>query len=392
MSACDRRYVGRRQLLNYQPEIAYTGVDSGRRKQGMIDTEVLRGIKNRFQDITTEMSKPEVAVDPAQMVPLGREHAALRKIVAAIDQYEEMLDELGDLEELLRTESDPELLEMARAEHDEIEERLPGTEDDLRLQLIPKNPEDARDAIIEIRAGTGGDEAALFVGDLFRLYTRFAEIRGWKTEFINGSEGTMGGFKEVVFGVHGEDAFGLMKYESGVHRVQRVPETESSGRIHTSAASVAVLPEAEEIDVEIGPNDLKIDVYRSSGPGGQSVNTTDSAVRITHIPTGLVVTCQDEKSQHKNRDKAMRVLRSRLYDQKLAEIESERSEARRSMVSTGDRSAKIRTYNWPQGRVTDHRLEGNDKNHALERILDGNLDVIINALRIADNAEKLANL
>jgi peptide chain release factor 1 len=256
--------------------------------------------------------------------------------------------------------------------------------------LIPKNPEDTKDAIIEIRAGTGGDEAALFAGDLFRLYSRVAEKKGWKVDLMESSLGTQGGFKEIIFGISGPDAFGTMKYESGVHRVQRVPATESSGRIHTSAATVAVLPEAEEVDVDIHPNDLKIDVYRSSGPGGQSVNTTDSAVRITHIPTGTVVTCQDEKSQHKNKDKALRVLRSRLYEAKLAEIESERSEARRSQVSTGDRSAKIRTYNWPQGRVTDHRLEGDEKNHALEKVMNGELDDILKALRTAENADRLA--
>ncbi|TDI72807.1 MAG: peptide chain release factor 1 [Bacteroidetes bacterium] len=358
----------------------------------MIDSDVLAGIKSRFQEINQEMSKPEIAVDPKAMATLGREYASMKGVVEAIDVYQGMLAERDDLKELVAEKSDPEMVEMATMELDEINEKIPGLEEDLRLQLIPKNPEDARDAIVEIRAGTGGDEAALFAGDLYRIYSRFAELHGWKTELINGSEGTMGGYKEIIFGVHGTDAFGLMKYESGVHRVQRVPSTESSGRIHTSAASVAVLPEAEEVDVEIGPNDLKIDVFRSSGPGGQSVNTTDSAVRITHIPSGLVVTCQDEKSQHKNRDKAMRVLRSRLYEQELAKIESERSEARRSMVSTGDRSAKIRTYNWPQGRVTDHRLEGDDKNHALERILDGHLDEVINALRAAENAERLANL
>jgi len=358
----------------------------------MIDSDVLNGIKSRFAEINNEMSQPDIAVDPKAMANLGREHSAMKGVVAAIQEYERLLSEQSDLTELLTDESDPDMIEMANLELEEIAEKIPAIEDDLRIQLIPKNPEDARDAIVEIRAGTGGDEAALFAGDLYRLYSRFAETHGWKIELINGSEGTMGGFKEIVFGVRGADAFGLMKYESGVHRVQRVPSTESSGRIHTSAASVAVLPEAEEVDVSIGPNDLKIDVYRSSGPGGQSVNTTDSAVRITHIPSGLVVTCQDEKSQHKNRDKAMRVLRSRLYDQELAKIQSERSEVRRSMVSTGDRSAKIRTYNWPQGRVTDHRLEGDDKNHALERILDGNLDDVINALRTAENADRLANL
>lgn len=356
----------------------------------MINADVLNGIKDRFAEITREMSDPAVATDPKQMATLGREHTSLKEVVRHIDEYVSQISEIGDLQEMVRTESDPDLKEMAESELEELQSALPGLEEELRLMLIPKNPEDAKDAIIEIRAGTGGDEAALFAGDLFRLYTRVAEKKGWKVDLMDTSSGTQGGFKEIIFGISGPDAFGTMKYESGVHRVQRVPATESSGRIHTSAATVAVLPEAEEVDIDLHPNDLKIDVYRSSGPGGQSVNTTDSAVRITHIPTGTVVTCQDEKSQHKNKDKALRVLRSRLYEAKLAEIQSERSEARRSQVSTGDRSAKIRTYNWPQGRVTDHRLEGDVKNHALEKVMNGELDEIIKALRTAENADRLA--
>lgn len=358
----------------------------------MINSEVLDGIKNRFSDITTEMSDPSVATDPRKMAKLGREHTSLREIVRHIDEYLSVVKEIADLKELITLEGEDDLVEMAKDELVDLESDLPIKEDDLRLMLIPKNPEDTKDAIIEIRAGTGGDEAALFAGDLFRLYGKVAERKGWKIDLMNSSHGTKGGFKEIIFSISGADAYGSMKYESGVHRVQRVPATESSGRIHTSAATVAVLPEAEEVDVDIQANDLKIDVYRSSGPGGQSVNTTDSAVRITHIPTGLVVTCQDEKSQHKNKEKALRVLRSRLYEVKLAEIESERSEARRSQVSTGDRSAKIRTYNWPQGRVTDHRLEGDDKNHALEKVMNGELEDILKALRTAENADRLANL
>jgi peptide chain release factor 1 len=358
----------------------------------MINSEVLDGIKNRFSDITTEMSDPSVATDPRKMAKLGREHTSLREIVRHIDEYLSVVKEIADLKELITLEGEDDLVEMAKDELVDLESDLPIKEDDLRLMLIPKNPEDTKDAIIEIRAGTGGDEAALFAGDLFRLYGKVAERKGWKIDLMNSSHGTKGGFKEIIFSISGADAYGSMKYESGVHRVQRVPATESSGRIHTSAATVAVLPEAEEVDVDIQANDLKIDVYRSSGPGGQSVNTTDSAVRITHIPTGLVVTCQDEKSQHKNKEKALRVLRSRLYEVKLAEIESERSEARRSQVSTGDRSAKIRTYNWPQGRVTDHRLEGDDKNHALEKVMNGELEDILQALRTAENADRLANL
>ncbi len=358
----------------------------------MIADKVIQGILDRFAEVNRLMSTPEIAVDVRRLTELGREHASLRSVVGAIEAWRRLVSERADLEELVATEEDGDLVRLARSELADIEARLPAEEEALRLKLLPRNPEDRKDAIVEIRAGTGGDEACLFAGDLYRLYSRFAETKGWKVELIDVSDGPQGGYKEIVFSVSGEDAFGTMKYESGVHRVQRVPATEASGRIHTSAATVAVLPEAEEVDVAIHPNDLKIDVYRSSGPGGQSVNTTDSAVRITHLPTGLVVTCQDEKSQLKNKDKALRVLRARLYELELEKRESERSEARRSMVSTGDRSAKIRTYNWPQGRVTDHRLEGDDKNHPLERVVDGELDAIINALRTAENADRLARL
>jgi peptide chain release factor 1 len=338
------------------------------------------------------MATPEVATDPERIRALGREHVALAEITRSIEKYERTAREIGELRDMVKSESDAEMAELARAELFDLEEKLPALEDELTHLLIPKDPADSKDAIVEIRAGTGGDEASLFAGDLFKLYQRFAERMGWRVEEISVSEGTKGGFKEIIFSLTGVDAFGSMKYESGVHRVQRVPVTESSGRIHTSAATVAVLPEAEEVDIHIDPNDLKVDVYRSSGPGGQSVNTTDSAVRLTHIPTGLVVTCQDEKSQHKNKDKALRVLRSRLYEIELEKQAAERSEARRSMVSTGDRSAKIRTYNWPQGRVTDHRLDGDSKNHPLERVMSGDLEDIIKALRAADNADRLGNV
>ena len=358
----------------------------------MINLEKLQDVKRRFEEVNERIAQPEVAVDPEQMAKLGPEHRELSEVVQAIEQYEGLLQERDDLKEMIRLEDDEEIVKMAKEELEELDGKLPSVEEDLRLKLIPKDPEDSKDAIVEIRAGTGGDEAALFAGDLFRLYDRFAERQGWKIEVMNSSEGTVGGFKEIVFGVHGPDVYGRLKYASGVHRVQRVPETESSGRLHTSAATVAVLPEAEEVDVEINNHELKVDVYRSSGPGGQSVNTTDSAVRITHIPTGLVVTCQDEKSQHKNKDKAMRVLRSRLYEIKLAEAHAERDAARRSAVGSGDRSAKIRTYNFPQDRVTDHRLEGNDKNYPLRKVIDGDLDRLIRALRTAENADRLANL
>ena len=358
----------------------------------MINLDALADIKNRFEEITRLMAQPEVATDPQQMKELGREHTSLKEVVKSIERYERMIAERDDLREMVEAEEDGELADMARSELEELEAKLPKVEDNLRMELIPKDPEDTKDAIIEIRAGTGGDEAALFVGDLYRMYQKYAEGHGWRVEVIEASQGTQGGFKEIIASVQGPEAFGTMKFESGVHRVQRVPATESSGRLHTSAATVAVLPEAEDVDVDIKQNELKIDVFRSSGPGGQSVNTTDSAVRITHIPTGLVVTCQDEKSQHKNKDKAMRVLRSRLYEIEIERRQSERSEARRSMVGSGDRSAKIRTYNFPQDRVTDHRLEGDEKNHPLHKVIEGELDDIIGALRTAENVEKLAGL
>ena len=358
----------------------------------MLKLEALQEIKKRFAEITDLMSQPEIATDVKQMVELGREHVELKEVVASIEEYEQVLADREEMRELSRSGDDLELIEMAREELEALEERLPRLEQELQLKLIPKDPEDAKNAIVEIRAGTGGDEAALFAGDLFRLYSRFAEKNGWKVDVMQTSAGTQGGFKEIIFELKGGGVFGAMKYESGVHRVQRVPATESSGRIHTSAATVAVLPEADEVDVDIHANDLKIDVYRSSGPGGQSVNTTDSAVRITHIPTGLVVTCQDEKSQHKNKDKALRVLRSRLYEIEIAKRNAERSEARRSMVGSGDRSGKIRTYNWPQDRVTDHRLEGDVKNYPLQKIVSGDLDDVITALRTADQAERLGAL
>ena len=357
----------------------------------MIELEKLEKIKNRHAEVEQLMADPEIATDAQRMQALGKEHGELREVVQAIERYESMLHERKDLKSLVRSE-EGEMKDLAQSELDALEERLPKVESDLKTMLIPKDPEDKKNAIVEIRAGTGGDEAALFAGDLFRLYTKFAEKHDWAYEIMDASYGSQGGYKEIIFGVQGADVFGTLKYESGVHRVQRVPETESSGRIHTSAATVAVLPEAEEVDMDINPNDLKIDFFRSSGPGGQSVNTTDSAVRITHMPTKLVVTCQDEKSQHKNKAKAMRVLRSRLYEKKLEEQRAERDAVRRSMVGSGDRSDKIRTYNFPQDRVTDHRLEGSDKNHPLQSVIEGDLDPIINALRAEENAERLAKL
>jgi peptide chain release factor 1 len=299
-------------------------------------------------------------------------------------------DEMTGLNEILEdAEADAEMKELAETELLDLREREPRAEEDLKFMLLPKDEADAKNAILEIRAGTGGDEAALFAADLFRMYQRYAENRGWKVEIMGASDTGIGGFKEIVSSISGSDVFARLKYESGVHRVQRVPETESSGRIHTSAATVAVLPEAEAVDVDIADTDLRIDTYRASGPGGQSVNTTDSAIRITHLPTGIVVTQQDEKSQHKNRAKAMRVLRSRLYEHQRQLIDAERAQARKSQVGSGDRSERIRTYNFPQGRVTDHRI--NLTLHKLERILDGEgLDELIDVLVTEDQAERLA--
>ena len=321
------------------------------------------------------------------MAALGREHRQLSAVVTIAGKIDKAENELAQARELVLAE-DPEMAEAARAEVNTLERELERLEIELKPALVPPDPLSDRPAIVEIRAGTGGDEAALFAADLHRMYTRFAERRRWRVEHISHSEGTLGGVKESVFKVLGNGAFGVMRWESGVHRVQRVPVTEAQGRIHTSAATVAVLPEAEEVDVRIEDKDLRIDVFRSSGPGGQSVNTTDSAVRITHIPTGIVVSQQDQKSQLQNKIKAMEVLRSRLLDARLAEQEAERSRMRRTQVGTGDRSAKVRTYNFPQNRVTDHRI--NYTVHELDRVLDGALDELIEALAVADVEERLS--
>ncbi len=358
----------------------------------MLDVEKLREVQRRLDEVSALIQKPAVAADPKQMARLGPEHRELSEVQGLIAAYEGMLSEIGDLRSIIEEETDDEFVRYAKQELEQLNNALSNAEQELRVRLIPKSPEDAKDAIVEIRAGTGGEEAALFAADLFRLYDRFAADKGWRLNVMNTSASSAGGFKEIVFGVSGQDVYGSLKYENGVHRVQRVPETESSGRLHTSAASVAVLPEAEEVEISLAPQELKIDVYRSSGPGGQSVNTTDSAVRITHLPSGLVVTCQDEKSQHKNKAKALRVLRSRLYERKLHEANAERDEVRRSAVSTGDRSAKIRTYNFPQDRVTDHRLDSEFKNYPLRKVINGDLDALIDALRTLDNTERLANL
>ncbi len=334
--------------------------------------------ESRAARLEAELADPSRTRAQGELAKLGKELAALRPLIEAGRAYRETLSGLTDAREML-DESDPEMRELAQAEIRELEERREALEQEIRLLLVPRDPNDERDAILEIRAGAGGEEASLFAADLFRMYSRYAETKRWKIEPLSISETGSGGLKEVIVGVSGKEVFGRLKYESGVHRVQRVPATESQGRIHTSTVTVAILPEAEEVDVEIDPSDLRIDVFRSSGPGGQSVNTTDSAVRITHAPSGVVVTCQDEKSQHKNKAKAMKVLRSRLLEAEIERQNAERASARKSQVGTGERSEKIRTYNFPQNRVTDHRA--GVTLHRLEQLLEGDLDELLDAVQ-----------
>ncbi len=331
----------------------------------------------RYRELNEELGRPEVASDVRKLKELGRERASLEPLAEAAAEYERMARSVAEAKEILAG-GDADLADLARLELEDLEPRLTEMTERLRVLSIPRDPDDSRNAIVEIRAGTGGDEAALFAGEVYRMYRRYADLRGWRTEVLEVNETEIGGVKEAIFSLQGDGAFGRMRHESGVHRVQRVPETEAGGRIHTSAVSVAVLPEAEEVDVRIDPNEIRIDVYRSQGPGGQSVNTTDSAVRITHIPTGLVVTCQDEKSQHKNKAKALRVLRARLLEREREEAARERAEARRSQIGHGDRSEKIRTYNFPQNRVTDHRVGVSV--HDIDGVMTGSLDAFIDAL------------
>jgi len=347
----------------------------------------LEGVKKRFDDIAVLIAQPDIMSDMKRYVKLNKEYKELSDVVRVYKDYKNVLDNLKSSKEMLEAEREPEMREMAKIEIDELYHRIEPLEDEIKLLLLPKDPQDTKNAIVEIRAGSGGDEASIFAGDLYRMYCKYCENKGWKTDITRFTDGTVGGYKEIVFNVKGDGVYGILKYESGVHRVQRVPQTETQGRVHTSAASVAVLPEAEEFDIEVKTEDVRKDTYCSSGPGGQSVNTTYSAIRLTHVPSGIVVTCQDQKSQIKNLEKAMVELRSRLYDLEYKKYLDEISSKRKTMVSTGDRSAKIRTYNYPQGRVTDHRI--NFTVYNLPTILDGDIDEFIENLQIAENAERL---
>ena len=347
----------------------------------------LDGLKLKYEEIGQKLTDPEVIADVKQFIQFNKEYRELEPIIEASERYRTAIANLTEAKDILANDKDEEMREMARGEIAELEPKIETLEEEIKLLLIPKDPQDAKNAIVEIRGGTGGDEAAIFAGDLMRMYTKYIESKGWKYEITSFSEGTAGGYKEVVMKVTGNNVYGTLKYESGVHRVQRVPQTETQGRVHTSAASVAVLPEAEEFDVEISMNDIRKDIFCASGPGGQSVNTTYSAIRLTHIPTGIVVQCQDQKSQLKNFDKAFEELRTRVFNLEYSKYLDEIASKRKTMVSTGDRSAKIRTYNYPQGRITDHRI--NYTIYNLSAFMDGDIQDCIDHLIVAENAERL---
>ena len=347
----------------------------------------LQYVKQRFDEISDLIIQPDVIADQKRYVQLNKEYKDLKALVEKREEYINVVGNIEEANEIIADGSDAEMVDMAKMQLEEAKSRLPELEEEIKFMLIPKDAEDAKNVMVEIRAGTGGDEASIFAGDLFRMYTKYCETKGWRTSVVDLNEGTSGGFKEVIFEVSGEDVYGSLKYEAGVHRVQRVPQTETQGRVHTSAATVMVLPEAEEFDVQIDMNDVRVDFFCSSGPGGQSVNTTKSAVRLTHIPTGLVAQCQDQKSQHKNKDKALTVLRSRLYEMELAKKQAEDATKRSSQVSSGDRSAKIRTYNYPQGRITDHRI-GMDI-FDMDGVMSGKIQKFIDELQLVANTEKL---
>lgn len=344
-------------------------------------------VKQRFDEVSDLIIQPDIIADQKRYVKLNKEYKDLKLLVDKREQYIAFTNNISEAEEIIADGSDEEMAEMAKMQLDEAKEGLPKLEEEIKFLLIPKDPEDEKNVVMEIRAGTGGDEASIFAGDLYRMYAKYCESKGWKTNIIDLNEGTSGGYKEIHFEVSGEDVYGTLKFEAGVHRVQRVPQTETQGRVHTSAATVMVIPEAEDFDVQIDPKDVRIDFFCSSGPGGQSVNTTYSAVRLTHVPTGLVAQCQDQKSQHKNKEKAFKVLRSRLYDLELAKKQEEDAAKRNSQVSSGDRSAKIRTYNYPQGRVTDHRI--GLTLYDLQNIINGDVQKIIDELMLVENTEKL---
>jgi peptide chain release factor 1 len=347
----------------------------------------LEDLQHRFDEVGLLITDPAVVADMKRFVKLNKEYRELEKIMAAKQTYEQVINLLEEARELLATENDPDLREMAKQEQEEAQNKLPELEETIKLLLIPADPEDGKNAIVEIRGGTGGDEAAIFAGDLFRMYARFCENKGWRIEVTSSNEGSSGGYKEIIFTVSGENVYGILKYESGVHRVQRVPATETQGRVHTSAATVAVLPEAEEFDIELKESDIRVDTFCASGHGGQSVNTTYSAIRLVHIPSGITVQCQDEKSQLKNKAKAMTELRTRLYNMEYQKYIDGIAATRKTMVSTGDRSAKIRTYNYPQGRVTDHRI--NLTLYNLAFFMNGDIQQVIDQLIIAENAERM---
>jgi len=350
----------------------------------------LRIVKQRYDEVSDLIIQPEIIMDQKRYAQLMKEYKDLGSVVEKGDEYQTLINNIEEAKEIISDGSDAEMTEMAKMEIEEANSRIPQLEDEIKFLLIPKDPEDSKNAVVELRAGTGGDEASIFAGDLFRMYSKYCESKGWKVSTVDYSEGTNGGFKEIQFEVFGADVYGTLKFEAGVHRVQRVPQTETQGRVHTSAATCMVFPEAEEFDVEINPKDVRIDFFCSSGPGGQSVNTTYSAVRLTHIPSGLVAQCQDQKSQHKNKEKAFKVLRSRLYDMELAKKNAEDALKRGSMVASGDRSAKIRTYNYSQGRVTDHRI--GLTLYDLSNIVNGDIQKIIDELMLAENTQKLKGL
>lgn len=349
--------------------------------------ERIQIIRQRFDEVSDLIIQPDIISDQKRYVQINKEYKDLKKILERGEIYEELTSNINEAQEIIADGSDSEMVEMAKMQLEEAKEKLPEIADEIRFLLIPKDPEDAKNVVVEVRAGTGGDEASIFAGDLHRMYTKYCESKGWKVDVVDFNEGTSGGYKEIIFEVSGADVYGTMKFEAGVHRVQRVPQTETQGRVHTSAASVIVLPEAEEFDVELDMAEVRIERTTSTGPGGQSVNTTYSAIKLHHEPTGMIVSCQDQKSSHKNLEKALKVLRSRLYERELAKKQAADSEKRKSMVSSGDRSAKIRTYNYPQGRVTDHRI--GLTLYDLSNIINGDVQKIIDELMLAENTEKL---